>query len=102
MFMTAIVILLAAFVSAAASDNPPASTIQQRPKIVKALIDRIVDCNHWSGEEAYNADRAKEIEKAIDDLHCDRLEADEATVLKKYGNSAKVKKAVSDAHDLYQ
>src|SRR5262245_44804516 len=46
-----------------------------QPIPVAALIDRIVDCNHWRGEEPYDAERAKEIEAAISSLRCKDLAA---------------------------
>jgi cytochrome c556 len=69
---------------AAASDDPLADLKKGQPKDVVELIDRLVGCNHWSGEEPYDAERRKEISDAMAELRCDRLEKDEAAALKRY------------------
>jgi len=65
------------------------------------LIDRIISCNHWSGESPYDADRAKEINAALSELRCSRLKNDEAAILSKYGADSAVKRAISAAHEIY-
>ncbi|WP_051971299.1 hypothetical protein [Massilia sp. 9096] len=73
-----------------------------QPQDVAALIGRIVDCNHWRGEEGYDADRKKEIREALRDLKCDRLDRDEAVVRKRYPNNRKVSAALDKAKDTVQ
>jgi hypothetical protein len=36
------------------------------------LIQRMDGCDHWSGEDGYDAERAKEISDALAKLKCDR------------------------------
>lgn len=91
------------FVSCTASadrDDPTAELKKNQPRQVAALIDRIVDCNHWLGESAYDADRAKEIKQAVLELRCNELEKNEMAVLKKYRSNPKVKKAIHMAKDI--
>jgi hypothetical protein len=77
--------LSAATALANAQDEDPLAGVKKgQPKPVADLIERIVGCNHWSGEPPYDADRAKEIKKAIEELRCDQLSADEAKITKKY------------------
>lgn len=71
------------------------------PATVAGLIARIVYCNHWSGEEPYDADRAKQIQNAVSELKCDSLSADEAVALKKYGQEPGVRRAITKAGDVY-
>jgi hypothetical protein len=67
------------------------------PISVKKVIERQVACNHWAGEEPYDAERAKEIEKAVNQLKCSTLEQDEAKLIKKYKARADVKEAINQA-----
>jgi hypothetical protein len=85
---------------AAASDDPLAGLTKGQPKDVAALVERIVECNHWSGEEPYDAERRKEIQDAMADLKCDRLAADEAKALKRHANNPKAIRALKEAKEL--
>jgi hypothetical protein len=84
----------------AVSDDPLADLKNGQPKDVAALIDRIVECNHWSGEEPYDAERRKEIQDALADLKCDRLAADEARALKRHANNPTAIRAIKEAKEL--
>ncbi len=94
----ALILFLAAIPLTAAAD-PVADLKKGQPADVAALIDRFVDCNHWGGEEPYDKARRKEIEKAITELRCTRLDADEAKLLKKYPGKPAVRKALHDARE---
>lgn len=85
--------------SLAASDDPLADLKKGQPKDIAALIDRIVGCSHWSGEEPYDAERRKEIVDAMADLKCDRLAADEAKALKRHANNPKAIGALKEAKE---
>lgn len=70
--------------NALAEDDPLAHLKKGQPKDVIELIDRFAGCNHWSGEEPYDAERKQEILSALADLKCVRLHRDEAAALKRY------------------
>lgn len=70
------------------------------PKDVASFIDRTFECNHWGGEEPYDAKRAKQIERAVKRLRCDGLPRDEKKLRKKYRNNPKVLKALDEADNL--
>jgi len=82
-----------------ASDDPLASLKKGQPKDVGELIDRLVGCNHWSGEEPYDAERKQEISSAMADLKCTRLVKDEAAALKRYINKPSTVKALQRARE---
>jgi len=69
------------------------------PDDVRAFIDRRMGCNHWEGEEPFDADREREISAAVRDLGCDRLEKDEEALRRKYRAAGPVQKALTDAKD---
>lgn len=68
--------------------DAPAPTLAQRvarqPRAVRAFIARRTDCNHWGGEEPYDAARRREIKRAVRGLRCTRLDKDEAELIRRY------------------
>jgi len=46
------------------------------PAAMRPLVDRYYGCQHWGGEEPYDAERAAQIEAAVTKLKCDVLDAD--------------------------
>jgi hypothetical protein len=98
--LACILLCLTALRAAAAADEDPLADLKKgQSKDVAALIERIVECNHWSGEEPYNAERKKEISSALTDLKCNRLTLDESKTLKKYANNPKALKALKKAKE---
>ncbi len=89
--------LITAFAGAEA--DPLASLKKGQPREVVALIDRLVGCNHWGGEEPYDTDRKEEIAKALKELRCDAVEKDEAIALKRYAKKLSVLDALKQARD---
>lgn len=88
-----IVSLIALAMLQAAVDAPAptlAERVARQPEAVRAFIDRRTGCNHWAGEEPYDAPRRKEIEAALTDLRCDRVDADEAALLRRYRGDAEL------------
>ena len=71
------------------------------PEPVANLISRIVDCNHWSGEEIYDAARRAEIKRALSELRCEDLEKDENAILKQHGSNPAVRRSIKAAKDVY-
>lgn len=84
---------------ALASDNPLASLTKGQPKDVSDLIERLVGCNHWSGEEPFDAARRNEILSNLADLRCAQLAGDEAAIHKRYANKPSTIKALQQARD---
>jgi len=73
---------------------------QGLPGDVRELIHRLVDCNHWGGEEAYDDDRAKEIDAAMTELRCDALERDEREARHRHNAATEVIRALDRAREL--
>lgn len=67
------------------------------PKPVKKVIDRQIACNHWAGEEPYDAERATEINAAVTQLKCNKLDQDEAMLIEKYKSRPEIKSAINQA-----
>jgi hypothetical protein len=67
------------------------------PADVIDLVERYAGCNHWGGEEAYSKERRKEIEEGAKRLRCDRLDADEQTLRKRYAGKPRVMHVINAA-----
>lgn len=80
--------------------DPLADIKKGQPADVAELIDRLAGCNHWSGEEPYDADRRKEIASAMKELGCERLEKDEAAATKRHANNPDAIRALKQAREL--
>lgn len=84
---------------AAPADDPVARLKAGMPRPVAALIDRLVECNHWSGEEPYDQGRRKEIDAAIASLRCQSLDRDLQKMLRRYPDDPKIAENLRRARD---
>lgn len=98
--------LLALLVSTAAFANEVGNLPQVKkitngmPKDVVALIERIAQCNHWSGEEPYDKERAEQIRKGVKKAGCGSLDSQEQSIEQKYKGNKKVLEAIKEAMEL--
>lgn len=82
------------------SENPTHNC----PDDIKELAGRVSVCIHWGGEEAYDDERAKQIEEGwaksrCDEIACDLLDAKESdSEAELQGVIAKLEKAWTDAY----
>jgi hypothetical protein len=74
--------------------------LQTLPRDVRVHIDRQRNCNHWGGEEAYDAARAREIDAAERRLKCGTLEREERRLRRRYATSPAILKALRDNRDI--
>ncbi len=70
------------------------------PQDVALMIDRIIECNHWNGEESTNKERIKQIESVRSKLGCDALPDDQVTLRKRYQNNYEVKSRLNNAEQI--
>jgi hypothetical protein len=70
------------------------------PADVGAYMDRAEGCWHFAGEEAYDAARRAEIDRALAELKCSSLKAEEATLRRKYARSPAALAAIDAAASL--
>ena len=84
---------------ALADDDPLIHLKKGQSKDVIELIDRLVGCTHWSGEEAYDAERKREIAAALADLKCEQLGKDVAAARKRYAKKSHTLKVLQEAED---
>ena len=71
------------------------------PQDAARYIDRREGCNHWAGEEGYDAARRAEINKAIDDLRCTALDKDERVLRHRYRHNPVALQAIKKAREDY-
>jgi hypothetical protein len=97
-----LVLALLLVANAAHSAGDPIAALKKgQPKQVADLIDRIVECNHWGGEEPYDAERREQMRSAMEKLRCDTLDADEAKLLANLGKDEQIRNAIAAARKLY-
>ena len=78
-----------------------ADAVKGQPTDVARQIERIIDCNHWAGEEPYDKARQQEILQAIAKLRCEQLPQDEKKLKKRYGAQSPEAKAINAARDTF-
>ena len=69
------------------------------PADAKAYVTRRMGCNHWGGEDAYDAARGREIGEAVRSLRCDTVEADGRRLRRRYRRQPDVLKTLDRTHD---
>jgi len=91
--------LILAHRSAPAWADPALSPAERKslPAEVVAYLDRRIGCTHWSGEEAYDAARGRQIAAAVKTLRCNAIEADAKRLRQRYGRDPAVRKALDAA-----
>lgn len=68
------------------------------PKEVEFMIYRIIQCNHWGGEDGYDEERRNDINKAYEENKCSTVEKDQSDFLNKYSENEKVVNAIKSAN----
>lgn len=86
---------LSGILIATATAGPPAQTL---PREVVRLVGRIEGCRHFAGE--LNADRSardREVMRAMDALHCGRIQRDVQAMRRRHADDARVLHALEFA-----
>ncbi len=91
--------LMLAHLPAPARADPALSLAERKslPAEVVAYLDRRMGCTHWSGEDAYDAARGRQIAAAVKTLRCDAIGADVKRLRQRYGRDPAVRKALDAA-----
>ncbi len=79
--------IVRALLLAAAFPLPSPATdaaLAKAPREIGVFLERRAECEHWGGEEPYDKARLAEITRAVRKLRCDRLEAEQRALLRKY------------------
>lgn len=80
-----------------AEPTKPAGAGPKLPADAAAYVARRKGCNHWGGEEAYDAARGRDIAAALTSLRCDAIDADEARLRRRYGKNPAILEAFDTA-----
>lgn len=76
--------LLLLALAAEPDDAAIRARIARAPKPVRSLVERRENCTHFAGEEPYDAERRRYLNRMFAELRCSRLAADEKTLRKRY------------------
>jgi hypothetical protein len=96
----ALVVLVAAFANEFGNMPQVKEITNGQPEDVVAFIERMVERNHWGGEEPYDKERAEQVRKAVDKARCDSLDSEEQALKRKYKGNKKVLDAIGKAKEL--
>lgn len=85
-----------------AAESPEIKALKKdMPQDVVIMIDRIIECNHWNGEESTNKQRIEQIKSVRDKLGCDALPDDQIALRKRYQNNYEVKSRLNNAEQIF-
>ena len=96
--------LMAAAMATATAVHDPLETRVQRelkavPFAVRDFLERRAGCNHWGGEEGYDAERAAQIAEAAHKLRCRQLDGAEKRIKRQYAKSRRVRWLLAATRD---
>ena len=77
----------------------PADAAPKLPADAQALVTRRAACEHWGGEDAYDAARSRQIVAAVKRLRCEAIEADEARLRRRYRDDPTTLRALDPASE---
>src|SRR5690348_7802264 len=94
-------LLAIVFLAASASSDPYGGAIPPGlPPAVRAFVERRANCNHWAGEEPYDADRRAQIQAALKQGRCEKIEAGAKALEKRYSGNRRVQDALKATEEL--
>lgn len=91
------VILLAGYLLLASPSDT--HTTKAAPTAVRVYIHRRAGCNHWSGEDAYDIERGREIARALHGLRCRTIDHDERLLKRRFARDAALLRLIEQARD---
>ncbi len=74
--------------------------VESAPQRVATFIERRANCNHFTGEEPYDPERAAYLKKTIRELKCARLSRDERRLVRAYRDRPEILRLLKDTEDL--
>jgi hypothetical protein len=99
--MTPVLLALILLLPPAADDPEIFRTrVESAPRKVAAFIERRANCNHFAGEEPYDAERAAYLRKTIRELKCARIARDERRLTRVYRDQPDILRLLKDTEDL--
>jgi hypothetical protein len=81
--------LLCGLLAACSEGEPPAD--------VAGYVMRRAGCNHWAGEEGYDAARRAQINREEAALRCSQMDQEEAALMKRYGDRPQILRQIRAA-----
>lgn len=91
---------LALLLATQGEDAALRARVAAQPPAVRAFIARRGNCNHWGGEEPYDAGRRREILRAVRALRCNRIDRDERALRGRYAGRRATIALLDETRDL--
>ncbi len=73
--------------------------VEAQPAAIRDFIVRRANCNHWGGEEPYDAERRREIARAVRDLGCATLRGEEIFLRRYFADRAEILALLTETED---
>jgi hypothetical protein len=71
------------------------------PQDVNQVIDRVIQCNRWAGEEPSTKERAEVVKKELEKWGCSAIAKDQDAIIKRYANNYEVKERIQSAQYVF-
>ena len=82
-------------------DLPEVKELQKgMPEDVASFIPRVLECNHFGGEDAYDKAREEYLRRSVEEAGCANIGEKEMRLRQKYKNSPKVLNAIQKAKEV--
>ena len=95
-------LLALAAMQAAAPDAEVAALrarVARQPPSVREFVARRAECNHWAGEESYDAARRAEIERALAGLRCATIDGEAIFLARHFANRPDILALLEETKD---
>ena len=93
-------VVLALLLTAQGEGAALRARVAAQPAAIRRYVERRAMCNHWGGEEPYDAERRRQIARAVRGLRCTRIDRDEALLRRRYAASAATIAVIDEAAEL--
>lgn len=74
--------------------------VAAQPQAVQDFVARRAMCNHWLGEEPYDRDRRREIERALRELGCATIEGEGAFLRRHFSARPEIPAILDETRDI--
>jgi hypothetical protein len=91
--------LLALLLTTQGAEEGLRARLAEQPRAIRHFVARRMECDHWAGEEPYDAARRREIERAIRALRCGQIETDEVALRHRFARYPEIIVILDETRD---
>jgi hypothetical protein len=87
-------------IALAAAADPLVAKVETQPVTVRKFVERRASCNHFAGEEGYDRERQRFLDRTVKELRCGDLERDEQVLRQRYAGSPDIIAILDQSEDM--